>query len=141
MKKLILNLALLAVIVAAFSIQGCKKDEVVTNKSLLQGFKWKVTGETTDGKESFSTQPACEKDNTLTFGTDGNAIFDEGAIKCASSDPQSTTNTYTLSADENTVTVKEAGFSLDFKILEISKTTLKLESNFLSTVVQTFTRQ
>ncbi len=142
MKKLILNLALLAVIVAAFSFQGCKKEEVVTNKSLLQGFKWKRTAETTNGQDSFGDYLACEKDDTDTFKADGNLVTDEGATKCAASDPQTTTLSYTLSADEKTIVIKDSGFSIDHKILEISKTNLKLEYMFLGfTVVETYTRQ
>jgi Lipocalin-like domain len=82
-----------------------------------------------------------KKDNTATFQTDGKFVTDEGATKCDPTDPQTSTATYTLSSDQKVITIKDSGISLDFKIVEISATTLKMEFTFLEKVVQTYTRQ
>lgn len=68
-------------------------------------------------------------------------MTDEGATKCDASDPQTTTLSYTLSADEKTITITDSGFPFDFKIVEISTTTLKLQFFLGSTIIQTYTRQ
>ena len=47
---------------------------------------------------------ACDKDNTVTFKSDGTYTTDEGKLKCNSFSPQTSSGTYTISSDETTFT-------------------------------------
>ncbi len=140
-KKLLFQFSLLCVLLMA----GCKKeDPFETNTDLLQDKKWKLTAETTDGKNTMTDYEACDLDDFITYQKGGNAIHDAGAKKCLATDPQTeTVGTWTLSADGKTIAVKESGFTLDFKIVELTSTTLKTEVSLLglATLVQTYTKQ
>ena len=72
---------------------GCKKEEVLSKTELLCQKSWMLTAsrsQTNGGawRSEFATARACEKDNTFTFTTSGSYIWDEGATKCSSADPQ-----------------------------------------------------
>jgi hypothetical protein len=122
------------------SFESCTKETVKTNKELLQGFKWKFVAETTDGKDSFGNYEACDKDNIFSWSADNKFTNDEGLTKCKTTDPQIQSGPYTLSADQKTITITEGNFSLDFKIIELSETTLKLEYTFIGLGIKTYTK-
>jgi hypothetical protein len=140
--NLFLIFALIATIVCTI---GCKKETVTAAvvedaKTLLTSGKWKLTGQSSSGQDSFGTLDACTKDNLETYTTDGKFVIDEGSTKCDSDDPQTQTLSYILSADNKTLKLKDGDDVLDFKILELSKTTLKTESLDLNTIF-TYTKQ
>ena len=136
-------LAVIAIAIFTLTIASCKKEVVLTPKDLLTTGSWKLVAETDNGVESYSAYKACRKDDFDTYTAAGKYINDEGASKCVSTDPQTTTNDYTLSGDGKTITVKDAAFgiSLDIKILELTATTLKTETNFLSKTISTFAKK
>lgn len=121
-------------------LDACKKKEdpkPLPRKELLtstSGKKWKITSATTtSGFDAFSSREACERDNLYVFYTDNKLVVDEGATKCNSSDPQTVTGTWSLSADEKTLTLSVGGWSIlngDFPIVEMTNTTLKGTFNF-----------
>jgi hypothetical protein len=109
-------LSLLA-IATIFVLSACKKDETTKSPTeYLTAGNWKVTGMTINpGIEvegivitdiyTFGVQD-CTKDDLIKFNADGSVTEDEGATKCSSDDPQTTTDgTWTLSADAKTLTI------------------------------------
>lgn len=91
---------------------GCKKEEVLSKTELLCQKSWVVTAsrsQTNGGawSDDFSSNPACEKDNTYSFTTSGSFIADEGATKCRSTDPQAIiTGTWQFTANETKISLK-----------------------------------
>ena len=107
-------------------LSSCKKDDTTDNTTLITAGKWKLTAETTAGTNSFTTKPACEKDNTFAFATDGKVAFDEGATKCDPLDPQISTGTWAFSGtDKKKVILTESGFAITCDITELTATSLK----------------
>lgn len=110
MKKAIL-VATLFVGIAAVS---CKKDDddPVTTAELMTSATWKIDTIGFDmdkNGEIDSPIPGgleeCELDNTLTFSADSTGVFDEGATKCDSADPQNTSFAWTLSENDKVLTI------------------------------------
>ena len=122
----------------ALTFNACKKsEETKTKKELLTTGSWKMTaytvspakdynGDGTPDTDWFSFYYACEKDNTFTFKTDNSVIIDEGATKCGTTDPQTTTeaNGWSLTNNDNTLNFIDAGattlITLDANILKFS---------------------
>ncbi len=123
------NSIIIAICTVVLLITGCKKD--LTLIEVMQSGKWKVTAQTFNGQDEFSTTTACEKDNLTTFRSDNSYFVDEGATKCDPKDPQtSEEGTYTVSADEKIVTLKTKGvisFSVDLNVLSYDDEQLQLE--------------
>ena len=134
----------IAIAILALSVASCKKEVVLTPKDHLTTGSWKLTAETTQGVESYSFRKACEKDNFETYTAAGKFTFDEGASKCSPTDSQSDTSDYTLSADNKTITVKDAtlGVNFDYTVLELTATILKTQVTFFgTTVVATYAKK
>lgn len=78
---------------------ACNKkdtDEYLTGVAeKLQG-KWMITGYINDmGQDEYSSMPACEKDNVITYDKYTVSV-DEGTFKCDPTDPQRFSSTFTL---------------------------------------------
>jgi hypothetical protein len=84
-----------------------------------------ITGSTND---IFAMLEDCEKDDTHKFNTDKSLITDEGMMKCDSSDPQKTNGTWSLNADETSLTITEEGEPQLVTILELTHSVLKVKS-------------
>jgi Lipocalin-like domain len=141
--KTINSMLIIAVLAIITGSVGCKKEEVVATidtKAILTSGKWKLTAQTTDGKDSYSSIDACDKDNTETYSTDGKVTVDQGAVKCDATDPQVQVYTYALSADNKIINIKGGPFDLNFTILEINATTIKYESKDFNSIY-TYTKQ
>ena len=108
MKKPIIVVLLLA----GFAISACDKDDdndtpPVTTVDLLASGTWKIDTIGFDGNKDGVIDEAipggfdsCELDNTLTFNKDSaTGVFDEGALKCDPSDPQTIDFGYQLKGD------------------------------------------
>ncbi len=116
---------------------SCSKDAAVSKKDTLTGGSsksWKistvsvvVSGKVVDVTASLITDP-CDKDDFVTFKSDGAYLEDEGALKCSASSPQSTTGTFTLDAAETTVTTKISSTTTVFTISELTS------AKFVSTI-------
>lgn len=90
-------------------------DSQKTTAEYLTSGSWKLSAMTIDPGVSFGgavltdfyaqMQP-CAKDDFSTFSSSGGVTDDEGPTKCSASDPQTTTGTWTLSADNTTLTLE-----------------------------------
>jgi Lipocalin-like domain len=122
------NFKLAVLFVSVLALNACKKDEKATDQ--LTGGCWKhvkeeeqLSGETT---WSVLTIDACSADDCTTFAADGKLTIDESAVKCDPSDPQTNTGTWTLSADEKTLT-----FVYDVFPIPLAGTVVELTANKL----------
>jgi hypothetical protein len=71
----------------------------------------------------------CITDNIITFKSDKTGIVDEGATKCATTDPQTSNFTWSLSSDETIITFSAAiiaGVGGDAKIIDLTDTNFRL---------------
>jgi hypothetical protein len=96
-----LNYLLLFVIALALTVPSCKKD-TKSGKEILTSVSWKETSVKING--AVQTIADCAKDDYLTFITDGTYTYNVGALTCYDGDV-SYSGTWTLSADEKTLTV------------------------------------
>jgi len=117
---------------------ACKKDSLSKTDMLTDASGWKMTALTTDPAfvnpitgtqitDLYAQFDACDKDDITTFNSNGTYVSDEGATKCDPSDPQTTSGTWLLSADENTITVDGESWT----IVELSKSTMKVSYPFV----------
>lgn len=91
---------IVALFLAGFAIASCDKDDdngtPVTAVDLIASGTWNIDTIGFDADKNGSIDSpvpggfdACELDNTLTFNKDSvTGVFDEGALKCNASDPQ-----------------------------------------------------
>lgn len=127
MKKL--NI-LIALSIVALSLSGCKKILVTQdNKAkLLTGKNWKITAYTEDGIDKLNTTYGpCDLDNIQNFAQGGTYTVDEGATKCFDDDPQIYEKGKWELKDGNLIFSEDGvGLQLQFKVVEIGKSTMKL---------------
>ncbi len=153
-----LGLSLLAI---SLTMGACKKDEDTKSTAdiLVEG-QWDLTGLTINpGFEVFPgvvisdlliDEDPCDADDLTIFNADGSATGDEGATKCDPSDPQTYSNgSWSLSADEKTLTITFDGIQIPFTVKSASSSKSVLETaadNFdntfpaTSTITVTFTK-
>lgn len=134
---------ILSTLFAFILLSGCgKKDPVtLTKKEILVAGgatkSWIVTSITgTTGGKTTEVSSACDKDDTAIFNSDGTYSFDRGKLKCNSTDPQTVTGTYTISADETTFTATEKGSTTGPIIYKIEELTASKFSLSLTTSTQ-----
>jgi hypothetical protein len=128
-KPFTLFLALFAIIL--FST-GCKKKHddqpaTKTRTELITTGTWKFSTATSSGFDVSGFLQSCQKDNTLTFHTDGTGVIDEGTSKCNVADPQSSSFTWNFANSENTLHVSTVLFnagSNDFNIVSLTSSQL-----------------
>ncbi|MDQ8003678.1 MAG: lipocalin family protein [Pedobacter sp.] len=166
MKKLIYLL-----ISASILLNSCAKDTYYipapdinetgggASSKALENTKWKLTAETSliegDGpnytRNDFLEYDECELDDIVIYKPNSIVAMDQGAEKCFSSDPQlADVGTWTLSADQKTLTIKGTDgnvFDLTFKatVLQLDATTLKYQyfyiiNNVKTTTTSTYTK-
>jgi hypothetical protein len=85
--------------------------------------------------------PPCLADNKLTFKSDNTAIADEGATKCNTSNPQTSTFNWNFSNNEKVLNISSpvfAVFSGNLNILTLNSTKLTLGRD---TVISTIPMQ
>jgi hypothetical protein len=144
---------------AAVLVSGaCSKSDSTpakTKTQLLTTSSWKLTAHTVnpamdldgDGQKDDTDvfalgYEACSKDDTYSFHTDFTGIVDEGPTKCDASDPQSTPVEWLFKNNETVLQIKQDIIALDFTIVELTETTLKVtysQTDSGVTVTQTIT--
>lgn len=75
------------------------------------------------------TVPTCLSDNKLTFKSDNTAIADEGATKCNSSDPQTSTFNWNFADNESNLNISTPVFGVfsgKLKIISLTNTSFVL---------------
>lgn len=142
MKKPIFFLLGLVLLLAA-----CNKDDEASKTDNLTSGKWKITasvakfpfngGETT--VDVYANLPACQRDNTAEFKTDGTLIADEGATRCSTNDPQQTTGTWSFAQNETHLIATGTGYNFDAEILELTGSKLRVKYDTTSGGITTTT--
>lgn len=119
---------LLLLLLCLFVVAACKKSSTAkTNTELLAQTTWKFSAATVNGSDVSSFLQTCQKDNILTFQSNGNGDVDEGATKCNSNDPQSNSFTWNFLSNETMLHVSAilfTGGSSDFSLITLTETQL-----------------
>lgn len=145
---------LLLLLLSLFALlSGCKSnlaEPPASRADLLLAKKWRVTAQTntystpqlnngvpvvTDIYAAFYSLP-CAQDNFIQFYADKTVVFDEGATKCAATDPQTETSNWAFNADQTKLTLADptqGGNAVPFDVLELSATTLRLRYTVVTT--------
>lgn len=129
------TLKLTAIIILGLVIASCSKEETKTTTTntdktaLLCGKAYSVTAFTLQigggtPMDYYAQMESCEKDNTLTFNTNGTTLEDEGATKCDPDDPQTVPGTWSFNADKTKITYDGEEAS----IITLDGTTLKVQA-------------
>jgi hypothetical protein len=128
-------------LLAAIALGGCKKDDnspsSPSKADLLTAKNWRISAQksiSTVGTQTFTTDeyaasPACERDNFAKFNTNKSVVFDEGASKCDTSDPQTESGTWDFNSDQTKLNLNDpslGGVIIPFDIVELSATTLHI---------------
>lgn len=117
MKKLIYLLISVTIL-----LNSCAKETVyleageedgTVSSGTLGGTKWRMTslilGQEISGQKTeqdlFPLAENCAKDDVMMFNAGNNFVYDEGASKCDSGDPQQEAGTWTLSDDKKKLTL------------------------------------
>ena len=114
--KILTKLSVLIILSVITLTYSCKKEESEpTPQDYLTAGQWKMTGIMVDPpidvlgvqiSDVWDYVPACQKDNLVTFQSDGTIIEDEGDSKCLPDDPQTTTDgTWSLTTDGKTLII------------------------------------
>lgn len=126
------SIYLFAIVFLAFS--SCsKKDDTVSRSTHIATTTWTldVIGLDIDNNGSIDSDlppgiiEQCQIDNILSFRSDHTGTMEEGALKCDVDDPQTREFTWSLSADEKTITIPEAvlgDISGVIKIISVNET-------------------
>jgi hypothetical protein len=133
-----INFTISVLLVATLFFSACKKSSShpKTNTDFLTQASWKFDNAKAGGADVSSSLQTCQKDNVLTFSTNGTGSLDEGATKCTSTDPQTNPFDWNFASNETVLhvsTVLFAGGSSDFTIVTLNDTQLVL-SQFISSV-------
>ena len=107
MQKRMFSYALL-ILVSVAVIIACKKSSdnnntTKTKTQLITSATWKFDNAKVAGADISAFLDACDKDNTVTFTSNGSGTADEGATKCDAADPQSVPFTWTFENNETTL--------------------------------------
>lgn len=130
MNKLIL---ITAIFVSSFSVLSCNKTDnpAPTNTDYITKASWKFDKAMSGGADVSGFVNACYKDNVLTFQSNGNGLFDEGATKCNAGDPQTINYTWNFTNNGTTLNVTGnvvAGQSGSFTVINLNDTQLVLQA-------------
>lgn len=118
------------------AVVSCKKDDEKTTTELMtHSDGWIIVAATvsppivdpttgTSISDFYAFMDDCDKDDVMYLKTDGTYIQDEGSTKCDPSDPQTTTGTWSLSADGKTMTIDSDTYTL----ISVSKSEMKVST-------------
>lgn len=116
---------------------------------LLTAPKWRITaivGTTTFAGQTatidgYAGLASCQKDNFLKYNTNLTAVYDEGALKCSTSTPQSKQATWSFNTAETQITVVDpsvpagsVGNTITADLLQLTATTMQLKTTDTQTV-------
>lgn len=146
------KITLLPALFVALALAGCsKKTEDPTpttpalsaKATLLTAPKWRITaivGSTTFNGQTTTTNnyallPVCQQDDFYKFNTDFSAVADAGVVRCAPTDPQTKTGTWSFNAAETQITtidpsrpVGSLGQSTTADLIQLTNTTLVVKT-------------
>ncbi|MDQ3278552.1 MAG: hypothetical protein M3Q06_09510 [Bacteroidota bacterium] len=137
--KIFSTAALLALCLFLLSCQ--KEDKPTPTKTdHISASAWKYDGGGVDGNKDGTidltfppgTLDACRTDNTLKFEKNGTGVTDEGTLKCSTSDPQTSSFTWSFTGGETSLVMGGNIFSLlngTFKVLDLNATSFRLSKD------------
>jgi hypothetical protein len=151
MKKQIVLSVLIALFgLFIFNSCGNKSDNTPppkTKTQLLTQANWKFKSATIGGADATGQVQACQRDNVLTFLSNGNGSGDEGATKCNAGDPQTYTFTWNFASGETVIHTSSPLFTngaTDFTLVSLTEAELVVQMLYTppvgpaATVVITF---
>lgn len=124
---------LLAALAFMTVFSACKKDDEPNGKTkedLLTGKKWKLTAATVDPaifniNDWYAQMEECSKDDYIEFKKGGQAVFDEGTVRCTG-EPQTQTGSWIFNADQTKLTVSDPDEDpITYDIIELNDNTMK----------------
>lgn len=132
--------AILFFVVAAVVGTACSKDSGgASNTDLITSAAWKYDTAgidvNSDGFIDTGVPPGylnnCDKDNVLTFKSDGTGTVDEGPSKCDPANPQTAAFTWAFTGSQtiNFPTAILTGISGDVTLLKLTSTELHLSKS------------
>jgi uncharacterized lipoprotein YajG len=127
--------AIIPILLLCFFLPACQKSSSTSSKTrteLLTQSSWKFDNAKVAGADVSAFLQPCQKDNIIVFTSAGTGTLDEGATKCNSGDPQTSSFTWNFASNETVLhvsTVLFAGGSSDFSIVTLSDTQLVLSQN------------
>ncbi len=136
MKK-IFPIALYSILLAGLLAVSCNKDDdpapvPKTKTQLITQSTWKFSAATVGGLDVSSFLQACQKDNIITFASNGTGTLDEGPAKCNAPDPQTNPFTWSFQNGETQLFISTtlfAGGSTLFNLVTLSETQLIISQN------------
>lgn len=127
-------LLLMGVAVLTLFSSSCSKDKDKTRKEILLSKSWTLTAQKIVSTGTDIPIEDCNKDDYITFKEDGTYVLYHGTTLC---DPNETneTGTWSLSADEKTITVDGENGAIQ----EMTETIIIVQvTTIIGTVEQTF---
>ena len=132
------SFSILLTAISLFVISACsnKSDNTPppkTKTQLLTQATWKFKSATIGGADATGQVQACQRDNVLSFQSNGNGTGDEGATKCNAGDPQTYNFTWNFASGETVLHTSNALFtngSNDFTILSLTETELVVQMDY-----------
>lgn len=103
-----------------------------TKTQLLTQNTWRFSSATVGGSDVSAFLQACQKDNILSFVSNGNGTVDEGPLKCNAGDPQTSAFTWNFLNNETQLFISATlftGGSSTFNIVALSETQLVVSQN------------
>lgn len=158
MKTIFRMKALLAAVLAfGLLFTSCKKDDDPTPTELLTEKAWKLTAQvvspplpTENGTlvtDLYAQYAACVKDDLATFRDNGTVLFDEGASKCVSTDPQTVTGIWAFNTTETVLSITLDGETTSYDIVNLEDKKMVVDEEFTDfdgityTITSTYSRQ
>ena len=130
----LLNFCFVAIVASVLVLSSCKKDD--SPKDLLTDGAWTAANyeyEDTDGT-FIADFENCEKDDTVTFNSDGTFTSSPGSDLC-DPDDTSESGTFTLNEEGSVLTWTVDGQSIPFTVTELTSSRLVLEIDFFGSLV------
>lgn len=137
-----------AVAMFALFIIACKKSSYNNNNpsktktDLITASLWRFDNAKLAGVDVSGYFDDCEKDNTVTFVSNGTGTTDEGPTKCNAADPQTVPFNWTFENSETSIHTSTPLFpgTGDFKISTLNDTQLSVSRDtVILGLTQTFT--
>ncbi|MDO7873252.1 lipocalin family protein [Hymenobacter sp. ASUV-10] len=114
---------------------GCSDDSddaAPSKTTLLTAKSWRPTAITVAGTNyiDFLLAEPCDKDDFITFKADKTAVYDEGADKCDTASPQTSTGSWEFTNSEAKLKLTDpSGEVIEGDILTLNSTTLSVRSS------------
>jgi len=126
--------AFLSFLVIAVSCKKSSPDKPAdkTKTELITQSTWKFDNAKVAGTDISSLLDDCDKDNTVTFSSNGSGIVDEGTSKCDPTDPQTVDFSWNFNNNETTLYASAPlfpGGNGNFTIVSITDTQLILSQD------------